>query len=722
MRHPSRTFEIRIRPEPAGGHTVQVLQSPAGDGVGRLNLDLDATAMLARRARLVRAARGAAVGRLNRDLQLQAPAAESIERDMQALGSELFDGLLEEHLASLLRTSLDLTRAAGERLRLVLKVDPRSRQLAEIHSQPWEYLFYRAAGKFLATQRDSPILRLLDVDAPLARPPSDCLRILAVASTPSDVDQLDVEHEIRSLERLAAGHPHLDLQVVRGLRLKDLRPHLLDQEIHVLHYMGHGDFDPQTGEGTLALTDANGRARHVPGGQLAQIVADNRSLRLIVLNACETGRDVDADGRNPFAGVGTALVRAGVPAVVAMQAPISDGAAIAFSEVFYQRLAAGDPLDVALSEGRQAILSTSREIEWGTPVLFTGTLELDIFPQLEGPSAHARDLAGEPALVGRSGAWPVGPRLRGVLSAMVSFGLVLLGWFAMPIAEAEIVFDLALDGLSFRLAEPTELFDRARFVEVAAADLARAALPTGGATPPEIVLGDGDQPLALRLIGVPPVDGSEVLPSKAAVLALNPEWLHAGAWVGLRSVRDLAFEWSVEAPEASDDERSVDPPSVRLQILGDVVVDGAPSGLRRSLNAPGNARLEARGRRLELGLRFSELSREVIQPNIAVSGLDLSRIEERAVGDELLHARISQIRRGTVRSAAGLLELEGGELIGAASFDGQLTSLRLHAGEIHARLEGRARGLQSGSAGRDARSLMPRRWQVWLHAIAGPDG
>ncbi len=70
----------------------------------------------------------------------------------------------------------------------------------------------------------------------------------------------------------------------------------------------------------------------------------------------------------------------GVPAVVAMQRPISDRAAIGFSTAFYRHLARGDSLDIALTEGRQAIHSVrSDTCEWATPVLFLRLPEGNVF-------------------------------------------------------------------------------------------------------------------------------------------------------------------------------------------------------------------------------------------------------------------------------------------------------------------------------------------------------
>jgi hypothetical protein len=58
-----------------------------------------------------------------------------------------------------------------------------------------------------------------------------------------------------------------------------------------------------------------------------------KTLRLVVLNACEGGR---ASVEDPFAG-SPAPGAAGLPAVVAMQFPITDAAAVTFASEFAQR-------------------------------------------------------------------------------------------------------------------------------------------------------------------------------------------------------------------------------------------------------------------------------------------------------------------------------------------------------------------------------------------------
>ncbi|MBL4788792.1 MAG: PASTA domain-containing protein, partial [Kordiimonadaceae bacterium] len=84
-----------------------------------------------------------------------------------------------------------------------------------------------------------------------------------------------------------------------------------------------------------------------------------------------TAKATKQKGQDPFAGVATAMIMAGIPAVVAMQFPITDKAAVSFAGTFYPRIVSGYPVDAAVAEGRKAIkLADPSTMEWATPVLF----------------------------------------------------------------------------------------------------------------------------------------------------------------------------------------------------------------------------------------------------------------------------------------------------------------------------------------------------------------
>ncbi len=138
---------------------------------------------------------------------------------------------------------------------------------------------------------------------------------------------------------------------------------------HVLHFIGHGDFDPDRDEGVLALTREDGRADLVEASRFADLLRQARPMpRLVVLNSCSGAATSVQD---LFSGTAAALARGGVAAVAAMQFAISDSAAVAFARGFYAALAHGRGVDEAVSAGRIAILGTSGQtLEWITPVLY----------------------------------------------------------------------------------------------------------------------------------------------------------------------------------------------------------------------------------------------------------------------------------------------------------------------------------------------------------------
>ena len=149
--------------------------------------------------------------------------------------------------------------------------------------------------------------------------------------------------------------------------LQALQRRLRADTFHVFHFIGHGGFDEKTDQGVLVLQSAAGAAWLAPADPIASILRDHRSLRLVVLNACEGARQ---SRRDAFGSVAAHLVLGRIPAVVAMQFEITDEAALDFSEEFYTVLAQGQPVDVAVAEARKMILGRPNEVEWATPVLY----------------------------------------------------------------------------------------------------------------------------------------------------------------------------------------------------------------------------------------------------------------------------------------------------------------------------------------------------------------
>jgi CHAT domain-containing protein/CBASS immunity sensor of nucleotide second messenger signals len=296
------------------------------------------------------------------------------EMSPRKLGERLYSALFQGEMADLLvrcRAAVPPDERSGLRLRLRFQInDPEAAYLAAL---PWEWLWDPRAAEFLSADLGTPLVRDLAAAQPRGalhvEPP---LRILVVDAAPGTMKELNLKLEIeRMAEALGllmdGGQVEL-LQLARATP-EELRDVLRDEEIHVLHFMGHGGYHPGSGMGAVFFVGDQGKKDQVDGEMFAAYLKRIPSLRLVVLNACKTALHAGKMGAPLCEGVASAVLeRTGVPAVVANQYSISDPAAIAFSETFYGRIAAGDGVDEALTEARLRL--RHRTSEWATPVLF----------------------------------------------------------------------------------------------------------------------------------------------------------------------------------------------------------------------------------------------------------------------------------------------------------------------------------------------------------------
>jgi tetratricopeptide (TPR) repeat protein len=291
------------------------------------------------------------------------------------IGGLLFQTLFKGQVRTAFDRSLGIAQERGRGLRIRLRIDPKA---GHVLALPWELLYYEETGDFLGLDRNTPVVRCLDVLRPAAGLVEHRLRILAVASAPRGWGALDLESERRHLQ--SAENRDVEVVFLPRHRVEDLRSTLIQSPFHVLHFMGHGTF--KSGEGALIFEDPSGGELPFTGRDLALVLKGFPNLRLVVLNACQTARmaEEEEEGFHPFAGVASALLQEGVPAVVAMRSSIPDKAAIAFSQTFYQQLAAGEPVDAAVTEGRMAIYSKVGENGgWNLPILFLLGKDGEIF-------------------------------------------------------------------------------------------------------------------------------------------------------------------------------------------------------------------------------------------------------------------------------------------------------------------------------------------------------
>lgn len=311
------------------------------------------------------------------------PAGDDGTLTQEEVGERLFDALFYPALRDLWRA-----RPPGVRVRLVLSWAPGAPALAQLAALPWELLYDGQRGVFLA-DADTAIVRRLegppcftshamtppwrlvvasaDVDPEAALQADDELVLLRAAA---------VRHGACGLDWLARGAlSGVQITVCHPAALTRLRLALQERATDILHVIAHGGWDDRRQEGAVLLApEAGGShafAQPVGAEAFAALVAGT-GVRLVVLSVCESSR-VAPGRRAAAASLASALVRGGVPTVVALQSRLEARSATAFAGEFYARLLAGSAVDVALHEARLALRALTPGPDWAVPTLYLRT-------------------------------------------------------------------------------------------------------------------------------------------------------------------------------------------------------------------------------------------------------------------------------------------------------------------------------------------------------------
>src|SRR6202035_3510981 len=330
------------------------------------------------------------------------------------LGDCFLDGAAGEALAA------EGGAAAGGGVSVRVAVEVADGGLAGL---PWETLVLPGQLTPLVLQDGLEMYRADNVEyAPPAIQVRGPLRILAVIASPDSGggDLLDYEAELSSI--ISAVNPARQaggavVEVLNWGSLAAIRAALLARRYHVLHLSCHA------APGVLVLEDTAGNADQVTAARFAaEALPAGRGVPLMVLAGCFTGlapapgpaaphnsearlgeEAAGAGGGAAAAktaeslpGVARALLGRGVPAVVAMTAPVTDRYATAFAAEVYRQLGGReDPVPLAaVSDARRAVERARRArpegdpwgmvTEWATPVLMQSGPPLALFRRADG--------------------------------------------------------------------------------------------------------------------------------------------------------------------------------------------------------------------------------------------------------------------------------------------------------------------------------------------------
>ncbi|MGW8355687.1 CHAT domain-containing protein [Streptomyces wedmorensis] len=372
-------LELEVSRTHADAYEVRVVHAAAG-GEPSVTLHLDVAGLLDRRAALEATVLASAVQARR--------AVSATEAPVREVGQQLFEALFTGPVYGTYRASSGVAQERQERLRIVLRL-----KTPELALLPWETLFDPDAQVYLC--RQEPLVRHVPArytPEPLkVKPP---LRILAVIASPRGLPLLDIDAERNRLEEALADQidaGRVELTWVPQASWDRVHRSLLEGEWHVLHFIGHGDYDEGADEGLIGLVDSGGGPDLVEASRLVDLLGEARPTpRLVVLNSCASAQ---GGTRDVFSSTGATLVRSGISAAAAMQFTVSDRAAIRFAHGFYTALAHGRRIDEAAQSGRIAILGTGRHtLEWITPVLYVrgDTAQLFTFAAESSPLSVPR--------------------------------------------------------------------------------------------------------------------------------------------------------------------------------------------------------------------------------------------------------------------------------------------------------------------------------------------
>ncbi|MBL8327814.1 MAG: CHAT domain-containing protein [Rubrivivax sp.] len=283
----------------------------------------------------------------DRPRDASAPASPTRAQDLQTLGERLGRTLCPGDVGKALVQALESVTTLSTLDLCLEAVD------ADLLALPFEALCL--AGHTPALMPGVSLRRRV-ADAPSAQRAAAAspLKILVAVGAPDEGKTqntvLDLEHELQRILDAVEPRAHQGNAEVRFLEVghpDQVRKALSRDAYHVLHLSGHG------GPGSIEMEDEDGAPVNVSARELAQsLLAAHRNVPLVFLSSCF--------GATPGADAGAMaveLVRAGVPAVVAMQAGVTDRYASELAHAFYAALAEKEHARPAqaLANARQAL-------------------------------------------------------------------------------------------------------------------------------------------------------------------------------------------------------------------------------------------------------------------------------------------------------------------------------------------------------------------------------
>ncbi|MDX2099337.1 MAG: CHAT domain-containing protein [Leptolyngbyaceae cyanobacterium bins.59] len=379
---------------------------------------------------------------------------------LSVFGQQLYNLLFQGTIRDSWMTAQGIAHHRREGLRLRLGVKG-----TQLPCLPWEVLY--AGNRSIATGTDIVFSRYQPTFTPIAlalpfrdlalhsltaqtQPP---LKILMVLAVPSDQESLELKREVTHLQeelyQPLRSHgenpgevPTVELTILEQPDREQLTQALEQGQYQVLHYAGHSNL-AAAGGALYLVSRKTGLTEVLSGDDLAGLLVNN-GIRMAVFNSCR-GADtatnlVKTDSRERS--LAEALVRRGIPAVLAMAERIPNEVALTLTRLFYRNLKQGAPVDLSVSRARQGLVSAygSQQLYWALPVLY-------MHPEFDGflISQLSRDEHGTKGGISSSNT-PLNQSLETPVASRSQAGRAIKTGSVKPVTDANAIVESRSQG------------------------------------------------------------------------------------------------------------------------------------------------------------------------------------------------------------------------------------------------------------------------------------
>lgn len=288
---------------------------------------------------------------------------EKIETNLRRFGQELFNGVFEKSARAMgMYERLMERRKEGKDCSVVIDTkEPRILRL------PWELLADEGGYLFSKNPPVNIRRRMQKTSETDVRDFSLPVRVLMVVSRPLKAGFIDPRSSAKPLlDALDELGNAAEVEFLRPPTVTALMHRIRDRKqppIHVVHFDGHGVYDPGVGLGFLLFEKDDYSNDMVDAERLGSLL-NECGIPLMILDACQSA---EPDDKNPFGSVAARLIESGVGGVVAMNYSVLVETSKRLIGHFYTSVAKGESISAALGTARMELLANTSRHHYFSP-------------------------------------------------------------------------------------------------------------------------------------------------------------------------------------------------------------------------------------------------------------------------------------------------------------------------------------------------------------------